>query len=163
MSQCAGVVRLNALQGAEKHSKRAKRMKTRLQNRSAGALVEHGKRHLPCLHVLGKVFGIDRRLGLDTSERMTLWFGLKDGDGLAAGNEQIIRLARVRDGCFAQGDTRAGEEVELAAVLHDPARRFERTVDVYAGKSLRFPHGARSQLFEAQSSPIAYLTPIWQQ
>lgn len=71
---------------------------------------------------------------------------LDDADGPATGDEEVVGLAGAGDVDLADGDAGTGEEVELVAVLHDPAGGFEQAVDGYSGERFRFGHGGVRRL-----------------
>ena len=59
---------------------------------------------------------------------------------LPSADEEVVGLARAGDGDLAHGDAGAGMDIQLGAVLHDPAGRRELAVDVDSREGFRIWH-----------------------
>jgi hypothetical protein len=73
--------------------------------------------------------------------------GLKDADGLAARDEQIIHFTGAENRDLANRDAFPGKNIHLMTVLHDPARIFELAVNIDAPKRFRAWHDASALTF----------------
>ena len=90
-----------------------------------------------------------RLLG-DTREEGALPLRLHDADGFTVDEEEAIAGTGLQRR-FADRDPRAGERVELAVVLDEPARGEKLRVDLLTGALLRVDVGTRCQTSPASS------------
>ena len=104
-----------------------------LQHEGQPALVRQG----PPAVRLGQPGCVHRRLPLDAGQRRALGLDLDDADHAPVDVEQVVCAAVPgRQDDLADRHARAGEQVELPAVLHEPAGRAELRVDADAGSLL---------------------------
>ena len=98
----------------------------------AGGLVGEGEGQAMTGKGPGQAIEVLARLGFDAREGMPARLRLDNADGLGIGVEQIVGLAG-GERKLTHGDPAPRRNIQLAKVLHDPARLLELAIDLLAG------------------------------